>query len=153
MHILSTALAGLFALLSTAFVLIAYQQAQRANEAQIACARAASKLNAMAGRVIALEGALETLQAQHRKLSGKFYAAKNSETPASPDVGPAPAGLRQPAAYCANWQDGQREGPLSEAARCVCDYCCEMRDRRSQTKLDLLPAARTATLGTPRTRE
>lgn len=153
MNTLSTALSLFGVLLSTAFAFVAWANAQRANDAQAACARAAGKLNAMAGRVIALEGALESLTAQHRKLSGKFHA-KNSETPAPPDVGLAPAELRTPAPpFCANWHDGQRDGPMSEAASCECDYCSEMRFRRNQMKLDLLAAARDATLGRSRSRE
>lgn len=153
MHIMFTAVAALCALLSTAFAYVAYTHANRALTALDLTNRAAGKLNAMSGRVIAVEGALETLSAQHRKLSGKFHAAKNSETPPSVDVGTAPAGLRQPAPFCKNWQDGQIYGPHSEEARCTCDYCCEMRDRREQSKAQLLPAARAATLGASRTRE
>jgi len=97
MNTLLTALGGFFCLLSTALTYAAFTYMQRANDAQLACARAAGKLNALSGRVIALEGAIETLTSQHRKLSGRFYAAQGSETPASPDVGSAPAGLRKPA--------------------------------------------------------
>jgi hypothetical protein len=150
---LSTVLSAFFALLSTALAYIAYAHAQRANDAQGACARAAGKLNAMTGRVIALEGALESLTAQHRRLSGKFHAAQHSETPPSADVGLAPAELRTPATYCENFQRGQLEGPMSVAASCECDYCTEMRNRRRATKAELLPAARAATLATSRTRE
>jgi len=155
MNSLSTALSAFFALLSTLVCWLAYVHAQRANDAHIACARAAGKLNAMTGRVIALEGALESLTAQHRRLSGKFHAAQaeHSETPPSADVGPEPAGLRKPAPYCENFQRGQLEGPMSEAASCECDYCTEMRNRRRAMKAELLPAARAATLATPRTRE
>lgn len=164
MHIMLTVLAALCALLSTAFAYIAYTHANRALTALDLANRAAGKLNAMSGRVIALEGALETLSAQHRKLSGKFHAAKNSETPPSVDVGLAPAELRKPALdrtgnlfrevpFCPNWQQGQISGPLSDAARCECDYCNEQRARRAMTKAELLPAARAATLATSRTRE
>jgi len=153
MDTLSTAIGAFFALLSTGFAYIAYAHAQRANDAQVACARAAGKLNAMTGRVIALEGALESLTAQHRRLSGKFHAAQHSETPPSADVGLAPAELRTPATYCENFQRGQLEGPMSVAASCECDYCTEMRNRRRATKAELLPAARAATLATSRTRE
>lgn len=150
MHILLTALCAFFTLLSTMLVWACYRHAERANDAQLACGRAAGKLNAMAGRVIALEGALETLGAQHRKLSGKFHAAKDSETPRPADVGSAPAGLRTPAPYCDNFQMAQLQGPQSDAASCECGYCVEMRARRSAIKAELLPAARAATLAESR---
>lgn len=160
MPTLILALASLCALLCTAFAYVAYAHAAlaarghaRAAMAEQACARAAGKLNAMSGRVIALEGALESLATQHRRLSGKFHATKNSETPPSADVGLAPAELRTPATYCENFQRGQLEGPMSVAASCECDYCTEMRERRRATKAELLPAARKATLGASRTRE
>jgi hypothetical protein len=153
-HTLSTALSAFFALLSTALAYIAFSQAQRANDAQIASARAAGKLNAMAGRVIALEGALESLQAQHRKLSGKFHAAQHSETPPSADVGLAPAELRKPATpepaglqYCDNWEASLVYGPKSPEAKCDCAYCNWRRAERARTRAELMPAARTATLG------
>jgi len=119
------------------------------------------KFNAMAGRVVALEGQIESLAAQHRKLSGKFHAEKserNAETPPSADVGLAPAELRMPASFtawpiCDNYDRGRREGPDSDAANCECGYCSEMRGRRAATKAALLPAARAATLATSRTRE
>lgn len=115
--------------------------------------RNAGKFNSMCGRVIAAEGALESLTTQHRKLAGKFYATQNSDTPPPADVGRAPAAVRSPAPYCDNWHAGQLAGPMSVAANCDCDYCSEMRRRRSAMKAELLPAAREATLASPRKRE
>lgn len=157
MHTLLTALSAFFALLSTFMVWACYRHVGAANEAEVACARAAGKLNAMAGRLIALEGAHEQLRLQHQKLHGKFHAAqreKDSDTPAAQsDVGPAAAGVRTPPPYCQNFQLAQLGGPLCDAAGCECGYCVEMRARRSATKAELLPAARAATLATSRSRE
>jgi hypothetical protein len=152
-HTLLTAISGFLALLSTALAWWCYQQAQRANDAQIGCARIGGKLNSMAGRVIALEGALETLQSQHRRLSGQFHAAKNSDTSVAPSGKVEPADVRKPAPVCENYQLAQLGGPLCAAASCDCDYCVEMRGRRALTKAELLPSARAATLAVSRTRE
>ena len=69
------------ALVATSAALVAFVSftralrcADEAAEALRAAERAAAKLNAMAGRVVALEGAHESLLKQHRKLSGRFYA-------------------------------------------------------------------------------
>lgn len=158
MNIFSTVFVALMAILSTAMALYAQR-------AQMLCHQQAQRFLAMRGRLIALEGAHESLLLQHQKLAGKFHAAQreNSETSENvpsrepPSVGPAPAGLRSPASafrenvpYCANWQAGQVGGPLSEAARCECDYCNEMRARRAVAKSELMPAARAATLAESR---
>lgn len=145
---------GVLCLLSTACAFAAFTYMQRANDAQVACGRAVGKLNAMSGRVIALEGAVESLQRQHRKLSGAFYQSRNSDTPASPDVGLAPAEVRSPALrYCENWQLAMMGGPHCDAARCDCEYCNWKRAERNRVKADLLPAARAATLGASRAKE
>jgi hypothetical protein len=105
-----------------------------------AAERHAGKFNAMAGRVVALEGAHESLLAQHRKLSGKFHAqaalnARHDEE-AVEEVSERPT-LSSP--FCANYGQAQLEGPRSPAARCECGYCSEMRYRRDATKSALLP--------------
>jgi hypothetical protein len=145
---LSTIFIALMAIFATAMALFAHRAAMQV-------AQQATKFGAMRGRLIAVEGAIDSLRLQQQKLSGRFYAAQReqSETPASPDVGLAPAELRTPAPFCQNFQLGQIGGPQCDAARCECDYCKEMRGRRAATKAQLLPAARAATLAPSRSRE
>ena len=148
MHWLFTGANALFVILAAGIVLRARAELVRAQ-------RWSSRYTGINSRVTMLETSHESLLAMHRKLSGKFHAARaqDSETPAPPDVGPAAAGLRTPPSFCQNFQLAQVGGPLCDAARCECDYCTEMRFRRDQMKLELLPAARAATLASPRKRE
>lgn len=100
--------------------------------------REAGKLNAMAGRLIALEGAVESLAAQHRRLAGKFHAdkAERAETALTDPMalGTHPQAI---AAACENYLTAQREGPRSEAASCECDYCVSRRADRDALRRQL----------------
>lgn len=139
------------ALVATSAALVAFVSftralrcADEAAEALRAAERAAAKLNAMAGRVVALEGAHESLLKQHRKLSGRFYAITAppdlndlhdaQEVRGIPDSRPP---LASP--FCANYGQAQLEGPLSPAAACACGYCTEMRARREAFRSESLP--------------
>lgn len=94
--------------------------------------REAAKLNQMQGRVIALEGAIEQLSAQQRKLSGKFYQERQKpiQIPETAIVEPA---------FCANFAQAQIEGPTSTPARCECAYCTMRRAQRDELRKQLVP--------------
>lgn len=142
MHWLFTALGLLFALLSTWGALVAHWRAQE-------CHGHAQRLATMRSRVTALEGSAESLLAQHRKLSGRFYAMLNEledpQPPNYPDVDDVKrfnerqAELGQQLLVCENWALACDQGPQSAAARCDCAYCNWQRAERARTRARLVP--------------
>lgn len=99
------------------------------------------------GRLAALEGSHESLMAQHRKLSGRFYALRADLTTPEDDVAdepvftdPEPSRL----AVCENYALSQTQGPQSAAARCDCPYCMAMRRARHNAKAALVPKGNAA---------
>lgn len=140
MHWLFTGLGLLFALLSTWGALVAHWRAQE-------CHGHAQRLATMRSRVTALEGSAESLLAQHRKLSGRFYAMLadiEDPEPPNPSV-PSREVLndlaRTPPTFvvCPNWPLACDQGPGSEAARCDCAYCNWQRAERARTRARLVP--------------
>lgn len=119
--------------------------AAMAREAQQDAAAEASKLRAMIGRLVALEGAHESLGAQHRKLSGRFYAYIAEDHQAEPEPQGATYATDPLATHnliansrtCENYAVAQREGPLSPAASCECDYCVGRRRERDELRQKL----------------
>jgi hypothetical protein len=98
--------------------------------------REASKLNGMQARVIALEGAIEQLNAQHRKLSGKFFQSLQSRSQTSQES--QTTEIVEPP-FCANFGQAQLEGPRSKPAACECEYCVFRREQRDAMRKQLLP--------------
>jgi hypothetical protein len=133
MHIVYMVVNGLLTAAVVFYAVRAAWSADEAEEAHKRTSREAGKLNAMAGRVIALESALESLAAQHRKLSGRFHAEKYQRETAEVFEDPPSA---QPI-MCDNWRMAQVEGPQSEFAKCACEYCQQRRYARDQLRLDL----------------
>jgi len=149
-HTLLTVIAGLAALLSTWLFFRASALVREAYGAIHAHERAANKLNAMAGRVVSLEGAVESLAAQHRKLSGKFYALASEyreEHEADDEqerLGYGDGNVDQrsfalTASICDNWSVAQITGPNSDAASCECSYCVGRRAERRALRSALVP--------------
>lgn len=102
--------------------------------------REVGKLNAMSGRVIAAEGAIDNLALQLRKLRGYVYSpSPSSSSSSSSEPESAIAG-------CDNWELAKVDGPSSRAAQCDCAYCNYQRANRARARAELLPAARAATL-------
>jgi hypothetical protein len=94
--------------------------------------REAQKLNGMQARVITCEGAIEALNAQQRKLSGKFHQSLQSKQPESQT-----AIVEAP--FCANFGQAQLEGPNSRPAACECAYCVQRRAQRDELRKQLVP--------------
>jgi len=95
-----------------------------------------------------IEARLEQLQTQHKKLSGRFYAALQQleeDNLAGTDPPPTSAsGYDFTAAThamqaCENYAVAQKHGPSSEAARCECVYCATKRLERDQARKSLVP--------------
>lgn len=110
------------------------------------CRRHAGKLATMRGRVIALEGALEGLAAQHRKLAGKFHGTQGARRAEELDAELHVSTLEQRQTWpeCENWHIAQIEGPRSNAALCECGYCAWRREQRARLKDELMPKSQAA---------
>lgn len=108
-----------------------------AREAHSGAVRERHKLAAMQGRVIALEQALESLAAQHRKLTGKFYAEKRERDEEPPPPRELSPSATDDAFACDNYRLAQQAGPGSEAASCECDYCVAKRIERDALRRQL----------------
>lgn len=109
----------------------------RAAIARAACAHAEARLLQQRGRIVGLEGALESLHAQHRKLAGRVYADEywSGQRPEQPQLDV------QPGEICENFRAAQREGPTSPAASCECGYCVAARAARAQLRAQAIPKA------------
>jgi len=138
MNTLLTALSTVGVILTCVAAFVAVRAADRASTP-------ARRLGVLRGRVLEIDGALEQLANQHRKLQGRFYGVLGAratqfeheglDIPRSPPLDvPPPKG---PA--CANWAAACLDGPKSEAAKCECGYCASMRVARAALKRQLLP--------------
>lgn len=135
MQYLST---GLF----TALAVVAVLAAWLANGARVACERAARRMDAMRGRLIAVESSLDSLDRSHRKLSGKFYAELHRADGEAEERIDAAVELdmrRGDGSICENFKVAQLEGPSSVAASCECDFCTRQRELRRALKAQLMP--------------
>ena len=70
------------------FALLAIASAVQANRERVAAEFASDRVRESQGRLIALEGSLESLHAAHRKLSGQFHASKRWDADPRPDNAP-----------------------------------------------------------------
>lgn len=118
--------------------------------------RSAESLRHMRAKLISLDAAFESLEAQHKKLNGRFYALRqeldfegaDAESEASTMErrregswnalrgGPLPLDAQT---VCEQWAIAQRDGPHSPAARCECAYCTERRAHRERQRNALVP--------------
>ena len=121
---------ALFAVLSAAF-------AWRASRASDACTHSEGRLLTMRGRVVGLEGALESLDSKHRKLAARIYADEHHGNRPSPH--PVEREIAHVQGACENYARAQVEGPLSAAARCECAYCVAMRAQRDAFRSAAVP--------------
>lgn len=139
MHIVLTICSGLI-LIAAGWL---YSRTQLESDAAHTHARNAEatalKLRAERDRVTVLEREVDALRRELRKLSGRFYAAlreAESEAPPAPAETPTPDGF---APFCENYGSAQLLGPTSQAAKCECAYCTEMRARRQLARRELVP--------------
>jgi hypothetical protein len=121
---LSTAFA--LVLLAGYFAFVAFQSARSAGDH-------AQRLVESRGRIVALEHALESLDAKHRKLAGRVYATE-------PQVKPEPVVENEiEGEPCANWLKAKVDGPRSRAANCECGYCVMAREIREEFRAKAVP--------------
>jgi hypothetical protein len=103
-----------------------------ANRAYAACQHSEARLLQQRGRIVGLEGAVENLDAKHRKLAGRIYADEqhgNLPAPAAAVAGDV----------CENYARAQIDGPTSAAAQCVCHFCEAKRAERAQFRAAAVP--------------
>lgn len=103
------------------------------------------KLRSERDRVTVLERELDSLRRELRKLSGKFYASlrereeeqlfEETPEPTEPPLVPEPF----PSHSCENWIAAQTLGPMSQQARCECEYCTFRRNQRRALREALVP--------------
>jgi len=146
---LSTAILGAF------FAFVAWRHADAARAHQLQVDRALAKILQLRGQIAGHDSALDSQLAQLQKLRGQFYALKaaleESPYPPPPPEPPQNRLFVDAPPVCENWAVAQREGPLSSAARCDCNYCAEMRHRRDLARQELIP--KTAAAHARRTKE
>lgn len=133
------------------FAAAAFYACAKAMDAFQRAEHAAQRLRSMVARLTALEADHESLYTQHRKLAGKFHAAKwlQEQQAEEPDgyVREVTGQPPQIANICENYQRAQVEGPQSPAAKCECLFCVRSRDERAALRAalrDKAPAARVA---------
>lgn len=131
-----------FTLLSTGLSLfaaaVAALMAVMARESAAKAAHSEHRLAIQRGQVAGLEAALMGLDAKFQKLAGRVYADEywRGKNDRQPELMPsAAAGLDS--VECGNWAIAQREGPLSEAAKCECAYCEAKRADRAARRAKL----------------
>lgn len=127
--------------LYTALAVVVVLAALRANASRVACDKSARRMEAMRGRLISLEAAVDSIDRAHRKLSGRFYAERQSreeERPTIADVDGKEVWADDDP-HCENYRLAQIEGPLSAAASCECDYCVRHREERRALKARFVP--------------
>lgn len=139
MNILFTAL-SLVAFLGC---LLAYTRAEKradgASETEARCNLIAMKLRTERDRVTVVEREVDALRRELRKLSGKFYAEQRMRGDAG-DVIEGEEHVHAPVApFCENYGKAQAEGPFSQAAKCECGYCKEMRARKAAFRDSAVP--------------
>jgi hypothetical protein len=118
---------ALFAGLSAWFAVMA-------NRAYAACQHSEARLLQQRGRIVGLEGAVENLNAKHRKLAGRIYADEQHGNLPAPAATAAVAGD-----VCENYARAQIDGPTSAAAQCVCEFCEAKRAERAQFRAAAVP--------------
>jgi len=142
--VLLTALA--FALVAVC-VLSAWQAHQHASAAAAIAARWAAAM----ARLQAVEAGHESLLRQHNSLRAKFYKTLGPPPDLLSEVTePVVRGVPARGEPCANWTKAQRLGPTSDEARCVCDYCEQMRAERARRKAETLPKSLTGKIDVAR---
>lgn len=143
------------AILGAFFAFVAWRHSEAARNHHLLVDRALAKLLQLRGQIAGHDSALTSQLAQLQKLRGQFYALKAALEDPSPPPPPPPDSQQRLFAdtppLCENWNLAQREGPLSPAARCDCNYCAEMRHRRDLARKELIP--KTAAAHARRTNE
>jgi len=138
---LSTALSTGLLLLCIACVVACYVHLDEVRKIQ-------HRLGTMRSAVTGNTAELEGLKAQVQKLRGQFFAFKQAF-----EDGPSELFreadersradlhlLHKPLpGVCENYQRAQVDGPRSDAAKCECAYCEEMRLRRALARGELIP--------------
>lgn len=129
MHSLLTGIQFLLLVVGVYYAYVAARSAEHAD-------REGRRLGTFLARVIALEGGLEQLNKQHRKLAGAFHATRYQDELALTNNAPD---NKQLLPACENWVTAQRDGPRSTAARCECAYCTERRAERDAFRTRVVP--------------
>jgi ABC-type nickel/cobalt efflux system permease component RcnA len=111
--------------------------------------RSAEGVRHARAKIIALDAALESLEAQHKKLNGRFYALRQELDIEGADTENAvmhraahnagPVLPLDSLIVCEQWQLAQQDGPSSPAAQCQCAYCMRRRAERERARNELVP--------------
>ena len=108
--------------------------------------RSAEGVRHARAKIIALDAALESLEAQHKKLNGRFYALRQELDIEGADTENAvmhraaqPVLPLDGMIVCEQWTLAQQDGPSSPAAQCQCAYCQRRRAERERARNELVP--------------
>lgn len=130
--------------LFTAFAAFAAIAGVFARHAQVCAAsaqRSAERLLGMRSELGAVEAALQSLTAQHRKLAGRVYADEywNGQRAEQPQLDVHAPVSERDTGGCENYRIAQIEGPQSQAAKCECALCVEARAARAAFRSQVVP--------------
>lgn len=128
----------LFTVLSLCALVVCALLALDARESAIRAGQSEHRLSIMRGQVKGLEVGLTALDESHKKLAGRVYADQywRGKRDEQPELTPSAfAGVDS--VECGNWAIAQREGPLSEAAKCECSYCEAKRADRARRRASM----------------
>jgi len=140
---LSTALSTGLLLLCGACVLACYLHLDQVRKIE-------HRLTSLRTLVSSTAAELDNLRMQVQKLRGQFFAFKQAVEDGPAEMfeevsAKAPAGWDHGLPIlCENYHRAQVDGPLSQAAKCDCAYCVEMRERRARARSELIPKTASA---------
>jgi len=103
--------------------------------AWIRCERLGDELRDAKNLCNGFDQRIASLLSQHLKLRGAFYESREKHVLRHYDQQVTPPDIE----FCPNYGTAQTLGPETQAAKCECAYCVEMRHRRDVFRSSAIP--------------